>query len=258
MTAGPWGALADELDAWAEAGRVATFWWRDDDAVADTPSLDRLLDLRAALGVKLTLAVIPAPAEASLADRLARERAVTIVQHGYAHRNHAAPGTPKRELGDERPRERVTDELAAGWARLVTLFPAARNVMVPPWNRIDSRVAAALPALGYRGLSTFTARARPLAAPGLVQCNTHVDIVDWPGTRRFVGEEAAIGAAVAHLGRRRTRAAGVDPDEPTGVLTHHLAHDAGCWDFVNRFVARSSVHPSVRWVDADEAFGAGA
>ena len=257
ISSDPWAALAAELDLWAEAGKVATFWWRDDDAVAASPALDRLLDLRRALDVPLALAVIPAPAEDSLALRLAGEARVTVVQHGYAHRNHAPVGAAKRELGPDRPLAAVADELRAGWRRLAALLPDARPVMVPPWNRIDPVVAGALAGLGYRGLSTFAARARREAAPGLVVANSHIDIFDWTGARDFVGEARAIGGALAHLAARRTGAAKVDSFEPTGLLSHHLAHDDGCWQFVNRFVARSSAHPAVRWIDADEAFGTG-
>ncbi len=254
MTADPWDALSVELDRWAAAGRIATFWWRDDDAVAATSALDRLLALRESLGVPLTLAIVPAPAEPSLAERLAGESNVDAVQHGYAHRNHAPDGAPKRELGCRTP-VAVADELREGWRRLTALLPAARPVMVPPWNRIDDSVVAALPALGYRGLSRFAARASRDARPGLIEANTHVDIVDWPGTRQFAGDAAALGAAIEHLAARREETA--DPAEPTGLLTHHLAHDEECWDFVNRFVARSSAHSSVRWIDADETFGTG-
>jgi hypothetical protein len=255
VSADPWALLAAELDRWEAAGRTATLWWRDDDAVADTPALQRLLALRAALDVPLTIAVIPAGAEPALAACLSRESRVTVVQHGFAHRNHAPPDGPKRELGADRPIAAVTDELNAGWRRLVDMFPAPRPVLVPPWNRIDDGVVATLPGLGYRGLSTFSARARREPRPDLVQANTHIDIVDWPGTRGFVGESIAVAACVERLSARRTGAGDTDPDEPTGLLTHHLAHDEPCWDFINRIVARSVAHATVRWIGADEVFG---
>ena len=40
-----WAVLEAELDLWQAAGRTASFWWRDDDAVAATPALSRLLAL---------------------------------------------------------------------------------------------------------------------------------------------------------------------------------------------------------------------
>jgi len=57
-----WGALEAELDIWQSAGRSASFWWRDDDAIAATPELDRLLAL--AQDAPIGLAVIPAQAPA--------------------------------------------------------------------------------------------------------------------------------------------------------------------------------------------------
>ena len=49
LVAGPmmaeWPDLIAELDRWEEAGQVATLWWRDDDAVAPTARLDRLLSI---------------------------------------------------------------------------------------------------------------------------------------------------------------------------------------------------------------------
>src|SRR5216684_8019215 len=68
LAAADWLDLERELDAWRAAGRSATLWWRDDDAVRPTPALDRLLAIAA--GVPLALAVIPGPTGAPLAERL--------------------------------------------------------------------------------------------------------------------------------------------------------------------------------------------
>ena len=40
MVSEDWAVLGDELARWREAGRSATFWWRDDDAVQRTPALE--------------------------------------------------------------------------------------------------------------------------------------------------------------------------------------------------------------------------
>jgi len=90
-----WKALARELDAWARAGRTATFWWRDDDAVAPTPALKRLLRLAGRHRTPIALAVIPRPAVKSLFDRLADHANVRVLQHGYEHANHAPAGAKK-------------------------------------------------------------------------------------------------------------------------------------------------------------------
>src|SRR5207245_5315358 len=60
-----WSDLIDEFDRWEEAGRVATLWWRDDDAAGPSGRLDRLLSISGE--IPISLAVIPADAHAGLA-----------------------------------------------------------------------------------------------------------------------------------------------------------------------------------------------
>jgi hypothetical protein len=246
-----WDELDVELDAWGQAGLEASFWVRDDDAVAATPALEKFI--RACSDVPVALAVIPAGAEQSLADVLTECPHVHVLQHGYAHANHAREGEKKIELADHRGREAVRDELAAGRQRLEALFGAQfLPVIAPPWNRIGPDIAAHLADWGYTGLSIFKPRDETVAAQGLVRVNTHVDIIDWKGTRGFRGEAAVLAQAIGHLSARRTGA--VDRDEPTGLITHHLVHDAGCDAFVEAFIARVSGHPAARWPAIDEIF----
>ena len=126
-------------------------------------------------------------------------------------------------------------------------------VMVPPWNRIAPQLVPMLPELRFAGLSTFGPRERAEAVRGLQQVNSHIDVIDWGGTRGFVGGQAALYQAVSHLSRRRAGQA--DPAEPTGLLTHHLAHDEATWDFVAAFLDRVGNHEAARWLSAREAFG---
>ena len=124
--------------------------------------------------------------------------------------------------------------------------------MSVPENRIAPPVVSRLPAAGFIGLSTYGPRPGRLAAPGLPQVNTHVDIVDWRGSRGFVGEGAALGQLVRHLAARR--GAAVDGQEPTGLLTHHLAHDEGCWTFLSELARRLAQHRAAVWLDAASIF----
>ena len=246
-----WSDLCDELDAWHDAGRTATLWWRDDDATAPTPALDRLAGLAREHAVTVGLAVIPALAQPSLAPWLASERA-EVLQHGWAHRNHAAPGQKRAELGAHRAPGVVAAELSKGFATLRELARAQfLPVLVPPWNRIDEAVIATLPSVGFRALSTFGPRPAAEAAPGIGQTSCHVDVVDWRGGRGFVGRDRAVAALVAHLAARRERSA--DPAEPTGLLTHHAVHEASTWTFIDRFMALTRRHPAVRWLAPSEA-----
>src|SRR5271170_1486794 len=89
VAAAQWTDLADELDRWGEKGRIATLWWRDDDAAAPSRRLDSLL--ATAGEVPVALAVIPALADQALAARLDRsvKTPVRVLQHGWRHLDHA-------------------------------------------------------------------------------------------------------------------------------------------------------------------------
>ena len=107
---------------------------------------------------------------------------------------------------------------------------AARSlpVMVPPWNRIAAHLVPALPEIGYRGLSTYDIRPRARPVSGLVQVNTHVDLIDWKA-RRFAGAETLLATFAQALAAARTTG------EPVGLLSHHLAMDEAAWSFLQSF-----------------------
>ncbi len=248
-----WRAFTAELDRWAAAGRTATFWWRDDDAADATPALGALL--QRAEGHALALATIPAKATAAFAAALAEApETVDVLPHGLAHANHAPAGEKKAEFGAHRPLDTQRAEIGAGWARLQAIAGArARPVFVPPWNRIDPALADRLDEAGLTAVSLYGPR-RP--GSGARTLNTHVDIINWRGTRGFVGEPTALATATRHLAARRTEDAAMDPTEPTGLLTHHLAHDADCWVFVDAFLAAIDAHPAAALVPAARAYEA--
>ena len=250
-----WADLDRELGAWERAGRSATLWWRDDDAVTSTPALKRLLDV-AAIGnppVPLALAAIPARADAALVRTLSATDHVVALQHGYAHANHAAPAGKKAEFGVGRDFAAAMQDLRAGSQRMRTGFgDRALPVLVPPWNRIDPALIGRLGELGIRGLSTYGPRAAS-ETDDIIVVNAHVDIVNWRERRRFLGTEGCLQLTVSHLAARREGR--VDADEPTGLLTHHLIHDEDAWLFLRAFLQRTSRHPAVRWLDARPLFG---
>jgi hypothetical protein len=250
----PWIKLDRELDHWTRSGQIADLWWRDDDAAKPTPALDQLVTLSQNRHIPLGLAVIPQQAEAELGNCIGAAP-VTVLQHGYAHLNHAFAGTKKCELGGERPVDLVIGELATGWSVLERLFgEQALPVLIPPWNRIAAPIVPMLPEMHYIGLSTFGPRKKQLALSTLpfTHVNTHVDIVDWKGTRGFIGEDAALKNLVSHLEARRLKQ--VDPAEATGLLTHHLVHDEACWNFLDALFAHVADHPNVAWRSPRELF----
>lgn len=248
-----WNSLREELDRWADLGMTATLWWRDDDAALPDPALNRLLGLCA---VPLALAVIPATVHEDTAGTILAQAAATVIQHGYAHRNHQPEGMRKCEFGDHRDMHDALDDLVIGRRRLEALFDDRfAAVLAPPWNRLSAPYTAQLIGVGLSGLTTYGPRATANPAPGVVLVNSHVDIIDWRGTRGFMGEAAALGLAVDHLAARRAKT--VDAAEPTGLLSHHLIHDAAAWRFIEAFMAATVDHKAARWVAVADAFRPG-
>jgi hypothetical protein len=224
-------------------------WWRDDDAADHTAELDRLLALQHETSVPVALAVVPALATPALASRLAGLSQVDVLQHGYAHLNHAPPTEKKVELGPHRPAMLVLGELGTGWLALERLLgPRALPVLVPPWNRIAPALVPTLPEIGFRGLSAFGPRRRTRLR-SLVEVNTHVDLIDWKGSRGFVGAETALANMVNALAAARTVAA-----EPIGLLSHHLAMDAKACDFLRSMWEKVRRLPGLQLRPALELF----
>jgi len=254
-----WSDLTSELDRWGAEGRIATLWWRDDDAAAPSDRLERLLDIAGA--VPLALAIIPAAAQPALAGwldgasrRSGKAPPIAILQHGWQHADHATQ-SKKSEFPAERSGVSVAADLAAGRERLRTLFGArALAVLAPPWNRFADDFFPLLAGCGIRAISRVTPRSSAWPAPGVFAANVHVDLVAWKAGRGFIGEAAALGGLVGHLQARRRGE--VDGDEPTGILTHHLVQDEATGDFLLRLVAQTA-HPAARWLDAGMVFAAG-
>lgn len=231
-----WDDFAREWDLWRDAGRQPTLWWRDDDAVAATPAL---AELQRVASVPLALAVIPMaidrPLDESLPIALTRWPAVSVLQHGVGHLSHAdGPGGKKSEFPATRPESEIRLALTVGLNRLQDVFGAQfLPVLTPPWNRLANDWLPLLPQLGFRGLTRFSEppfKPTPIV-PGLREISTHVDVIDWRGSRGFVGVGPALGRLVGHLTARRNGLAAAE--SPTGLLTHHLVHDTATWRFLD-------------------------
>lgn len=247
----PWRALADELARWRDGGRVAEFWWRDDDAARPDAALERLLALAHRSAIPLALAVIPMQAEKEAFESTGSS--VSIIQHGSDHRNRAAAGEKKTEFAAAEAPQAAVARLAAAREQLAA-WAQARYVpaLAPPWNRLPESLVPHLVSAGFRGLSRFGARATAEPARGVRQVNTHVDLVAWHVGRGFVGEDAALAAAVRHLAAKRE--GGADAGEPTGWLSHHAVHDEAAWTFLERLFETLRAAPGLRWRSAQELF----
>jgi len=232
--------LVDVLQKKASAAHAINFWLRDDDAVEPGDALDRLLQLTGTYQVPLTLAVIPAATGQALVKRLSTVSHVSVVVHGWSHANYAADDEKTQELGDHRPLDDVIAELRQGLKRLSDLHgPAFVPLLVPPWNRISTRVVGQLGALGYKAISTFGDE-RPTA---IVSINSQVDIIDWKGTRGGRKATELALEIISHLERGRTT---------IGILSHHLVHDEAAWQFLERLFETTSAQADVYWRPVSE------
>ena len=246
-----WRMLADELARWRDGGRVAEFWWRDDDAAQPSPALSRLLALAQRTSTPLALAVIPLQSEKETLENIGS--GVWILQHGTDHRNRAGAGEKKTEFPAAESARAAAARLASARAALAAWAQARFvPVLAPPWNRLPAALVPELAAAGFLGLSRYGARATAEPAPGLLQVNTHVDLVAWQSGRGFVGEEAALGMAVRHLAAKRQ--GGADAGEATGWLSHHAVHGEAAWTFLERLFETACASPSLRWRSAQELF----
>jgi hypothetical protein len=243
-----WADLVDELDRWGAVGRVAGFWWRDDDAVASTQQLGHLL--RLAGEVPLALPVIPALAEHSLAAALQTRQHLAVLQHGWRHANHQPVGK-KSEFPASRDPEQAAADLADGAVRLGALFGwRFVPILAPPWNRFAAEFLRLLAPAGIAALSAMAPAQSGTEEGGVARIDVHVDLVAWKADRGFIGTELALGLLV---GRLRSQRLGVTAGTPAiGILTHHLVMDDATAAFVEQLLATVAAHGAARWIAVGE------
>lgn len=229
-----WRPVRQAFDAWHAVGLRAPLWLRDDDAIEPTPALERLIVLTARHGIPLALAVVPATAGKALAQKVRTATHATPLVHGWAHRNHAPEGEKKQEFGPHRPVEAMRRELYLALSRMREVFAEQMApIFVPPWNRIAAELVPMLGELGYAALSTFGVALDD--KPAIPEINTHIDIIDFRGTRRcrehdVLAKEIAV-ALVHSLNHGRY---------PVGILSHHLVHDELAFDFLEALFSLTS------------------
>ena len=244
--------VSTELERWRDQGLRLPLWWRDDDAVAPTPALDRLLALAQGFDAPLHLAVIPASAEDALRARLHEAAQAFAIPHGWQHQNHAPPNEKKAEFGAHRPTQVMLDEVSRGWRRMEKIFgPRALPVFVPPWNRICPAVVDGLAGAGLVAVSTFLPRRTKCPSLNLLQVNTHLDPIAWREGGGLMDPAVLATKLVAQLTDRREGR--TDNSEPYGLLTHHLVHDEPVWSFIAALIEVLTQSGVARWASPLEA-----
>lgn len=248
MSAPALAAIRAGLDRVTATGRRLPVWWRDDDAVRETPELGRLLRLSRSFGIPVAVAAIPAFVEPSLVERMGAEPGARVLVHGWRHANHAPSGVKSAEFGPHRALAEMASELRRGRKSIRAAFgDQALDVFVPPWNRIAPEAAALLAEAGYRGLSTF---GFPRSSPAI---DTHIDPIDWRGTRGLAAPERI----AARFTRDLSGWLESGSEEPFGVLTHHLVMDDATWSFCAALFEIILSHPSVMTPELDRLWRIG-
>ena len=227
--------MTEALDA---APAPVPVFFRDDDAGWGDERLLALLDVLAAAGVLVDVAVIPDALGPALARELRGRRGIGLHQHGRAHANHEPEGR-KHEFGPSRPAALQRADIAAGRERLAELLgDRADPIFTPPWNRCTSATGRCLVELGFEVLSRES-RAEPLGAAGLRELPVHVDFV------RLDAEELARRAAAT------IRAGG-----PLGVMLHHEVMDERALRRAGELAELVATHPGARPARMIELAGA--
>ena len=224
------------LDAALDKAETPAFWWRDDDAIADTPALHRLLDMAESIAAPLVLAVIPG----NLTDGLAKAiegRDVTTAVHGWTHTNHAPVSEKKAEFRNHRPEAVLMDEARRGLGILDDAFGIqSLPLFIPPWNRVA--IDLPLAQCGFSGISIYGQR-EVSCERNLVRFDSHLDPIDWRGSRSAVPLQRIIDE-IADL---------LASNAPIGLMTHHLVHDDAIWTLCETLVTRLNQR-GVQWISA--------
>lgn len=252
--ASAWRRLDATLRKAEQSARTIPVWIRDDDAVASTPELDRFLALLDRWRLPVGIAAIPGMTGMSLVERCRSRPGTDLLVHGLAHLNHAPGDAKKAEFGAHRPIGAMLAELEMAKSRLAALAgDLVLPVLVPPWNRIAPDIVAALPGLGFRGISTF-ADPKPGDTPaGLVRANTHWDPIDWR-EGGGLGDEASLIESLTRLIAMRSAPVSGRALEPIGLLTHHLVHDGWVDRFLEEVLGRLAASPAIRFLSARAVF----
>ena len=227
-------------------GSAVALWWRDDDAGRYSAQLEGLIDLAASTRRPLGLAIVPEWLDATTVSRVLATPELLVLQHGWGHANHALSGDKFIELGGAIDTQACRDELERG--RLV-LEAAFNNrflpVLVPPWNRIDDRIMASLPDLGFSAVSTFADDRRGLDYH-LIHANTHIDLIDWRHGRRMKPLDALVEEATALLARPSIRT--------IGILSHHLDMNDVDLSRLEQLLEHLDGLPTCRWTSPVDLF----
>ena len=158
------GQIQRELDLWVAQGFTARFWVRDDDAHEVSAPLLRLRALAEEHNITIGLAVIPGLLHPDVLDFLAAARQPFFPMcHGWKHVNHGTKKMPS-EFGYNRSFSSLVGDAVFAYKKFCEFFDT-KAIFVPPYNSITKTLIAALPGIGFAGLSGGPSSSRSSNCP---------------------------------------------------------------------------------------------
>jgi len=152
-----WRKLDIELQKWEEASISPIFWIRDDDASKDGPKLAKLISISKKFSVPISIAVIPFLIEKSLIKTLNSNDLISVLQHGFKHKNYEPDGEKKSEFGKSREINHMIDDIIQGSKLVAESFEKSYEpIFVPPWNRMSHLLLPHIQSIGLAAVSSFS------------------------------------------------------------------------------------------------------
>lgn len=219
-------------------------FFRADDVAAPDPGLAATLDLFAAHGAPLDMAVVPAwltfARAKGLLEAVAANPKARFHQHGWRHANHQREGR-KAEFGGDREEAALRHDMARGRDKLDALLGERLDpVFTPPWNRMGEAAVAAARDLGFGAVSTWLGP-KPLAPKALPDLAVNADL----HTRK----EATAEAAWEALGRELAQGLAFGR---LGVMLHHQRQNAAGLAWLDALLKALAAAPGLRLVNMRE------
>ena len=208
----------------AAQGR-ATVYFRADDVAVPSNSFTAMAEAFRDAQAPLNMAVVPAWLTASrwaaLYKAAGEAELFCWCQHGWRHMNFEALDAKKREFGPARSARDKRQDLAKGFRRLGEIMGRGFTpVFTPPWNRCDGESMAAMPGIGFKGISR-TVGAGPMPPKDLPDFPVCVDL----HTRKEADPSASLDAMLGEL--RTGLASGM-----CGVMLHHQRMNEAAFAFL--------------------------
>jgi len=216
----------------------ATVFFRADDVGVPGYSFSAMAEAFKNGQAPLGMAVVPAWLTTSRWEALRKVASGNELfcwcQHGWRHMNFEAPGAKKREFGQARPARDKRQDLAKGFGRLRDILQKDFTpVFVPPWNRCDGESLAAMPGIGFKGISR-TVGAGPETPGGLPDFPILMDI----HTRKETDPVASLDAMLEELHTGLVSG-------QCGIMLHHQRMNQASLDFLKLLIKELGAHPKV-------------